>query len=466
MGGASESEAKSATAQAAEETRVEASRRSLNLPLLSHKAIERNPRFFGRQDVLELIDQCLLPVGELPPSNLATFVLCGMGGLGKTQIAIEYLFSRAEWFDVVIWLSADDKTILAQDMARVSIDLGLENENEGTQNITLSCERVLKWLASPFKILDDSSDQEEKARWLIVFDNADDLKTLDGHWPIDGTGSVLVTSRDPKAKSHFRGLHNGLDLYPLSIEDGARFMEQLTEEQPLVNRDNSLENVSEFLGGLPLAITQMAGIMIDLRLTSYGEFLEFYQREGAKRLYKLQGEEQPFRDLGYKRTIATVWALDRLAPEPLALFRIISLLDPDRVPELILQDGSTDVENLAYPKDFIAYFKARAQLIKSSLVTVNDKQKELVVHRVVQDEIRAEMGKETFQNTFRDALKMVVKVWPFQTLRKRHDLARKETCEKLYTSIIRMKRVFDDIPEESKFQPDDKFADLLNDLGW
>ena len=76
------------------------------------------------------------------------------------------------------------------------------------------------------------------------------------------------------------------------------------------------------------------------------------------------------------------------------------------------------------------------------------------------------MNKETFQDTFRDASMMIVEVWPFQTLQKRHDLARKETCEKLYTSIIRLKRVFDDLPEGSSFQPDDKFADLLNDFGW
>ena len=267
-----------------------------------------------------------------------------MGGLGKTQIAIEYLFSRASQFDAIIWLSADDKTILAQNMARIAIDLGLESEDNGTQNLTLSCERVLKWLADPVKVLDEPSNEGDKARWLIVFDNADDLKTLDGYWPTEGIGSVLVTSRDPKAKNHFQGPHNGLNLHFLSTEDGARFMEQLTQGQSLSNHDDSLQTVSDLLGGLPLAIAQMAHIMVDLRLTSYREFLEFYKREGAKKLYTMEGEEQRFGDLGYNRTLATVWALDRLAPEALALLRVISLLDPDRIPEMILQDVKISVK--------------------------------------------------------------------------------------------------------------------------
>ena len=119
-----------------------------------------------------------------------------------------------------------------------------------------------------------------------------------------------------------------------------------------------------------------------------------------------------------------------------------------------------------YPTDGRAYFKARAQLIKSSLITVNDQQQSLIVHRTVQEGVRAEMDEEIFQTAFRDASLMVVKVWPFQTLEKRHDLSRKETCEKLYTSVIRLKRVFEDLPKKSEFQPHDKFADLLNDFGW
>ncbi|KAL9628452.1 MAG: hypothetical protein Q9164_007271 [Protoblastenia rupestris] len=463
---APESQAESPTAMSVPEGRPSGTRRILNLPLLSHRAVERNPEFFGRDDVICLIDNHLLSESDASPSSLSTFALCGMGGLGKTQIAIEYLFSRAKYFDTVVWLPADDKTILAQNMARIAIDLGLESEDDRIQNLVLSCERVLKWLANPIKVLNEPSDAGDKARWLMVFDNADDLKTLDGYWPTEGIGSVLVTSRDPKAKNHFQGPRNGLDLHPLSIEDGARFMEQLTQEQSLSNHDNSLQSVSELLGGLPLAIAQMAHIMVDLRLTSYREFLDFYNREGARTLYTMEGEEQRFGDLGYNRTLATVWALDRLAPGALALFRIISLLDPDRIPEMILKEGSSSVQDPNYPTDGRRYLKARAQLIKSSLITVNDKQQSLIVHRVVQDGIRAEMDKDIFQNTFRDASMMVVKVWPFQTLQKRHDLARKETCEKLYTSVIRLKRVFDDLPERSKFQPHDNFAHLLNDFGW
>lgn len=454
---------------------------NIHLPLYSYGSVNRNPNFYGRDDVLALIDQTLLPRLDTQ-TELSVFTLYAMGGMGKTQVAIEFLFTRQQKFDVVLWVYADDETILAQTMARAAIDLGLEED--GPQNISLSCDRVQAWLADPKKHLDRPSGEDNRANWLIIFDNADNIKVLDKYWPKNGVGSVLITSRDPKARNIQRS-HDGHDLTPLSTKEASQLMKKLTVENPLSNLNNSLEDVCVLLGGLPLAIAQMAGIMVDLRLSSYEEFIRFYNDAGTKQLYKMQDEDQTLEKLGYNRTLATVWALDNLTAEPLALFQVISLLDPDQIPETILTAGAIDVSLSSYPKEGLSFYKARAQLIKSSLIRVNNKKKRLpvslgsedepradkeetviTVHRIVQDTTRAGMEGSKFRDTFHAALALVVKVWPFQTLRSRHDLARKETCDTLYPCAIRLKKIFDDLGSSSQFQPADDFAALLNDLGW
>ena len=418
------------------------------------------------------IDNHLLPADGVP-HKLSVYALCAMGGMGKTQIAAQYMFSRADRFDVIMWLYSDNKTILAQTMARVAIDLGLEEEGS-QQNISLSCGRVLKWLEQPKQCLDLDFNDKNFAKWLIVFDNVDDLKVLDkNYWPEKGIGSILITSRDPLAKHHFNGPHvvtDGCDVVEFSALEAANLMQELTKANPLHNtvhngRD-SLGDVTELLGGLPLAIAQMAGIIADLRLSSYDEFIKLYKEAGAKTLYRYQDKENRLGKLGYNRMLSTVWALGLLKKEPLSLFRVISLLDPDRIPEFILTTGAADVTLPDYPSQTLQYFTARSSLIESSLIRVNDNEKGLTVHRVVQDQTRAEMDDDTLRETFHAALKLIAKVWPYQTLRKRHDLARKETCEKLYPCAIQSKKVFEDLEKTAKFQPDDEFAALLNDLGW
>lgn len=65
--------------------------------------------------------------------------------------------------------------------------------------------------------------------WLLVFDNADDLSVVVDYLPVSDNGSIFVTSRDPLAKtqSRFR-VTEGIDLYPLPIEEAATLLRELT----------------------------------------------------------------------------------------------------------------------------------------------------------------------------------------------------------------------------------------------
>src|SRR5262245_26238664 len=145
----------------------------------------RNPRFIGRADILERIRTGF----ETNRNKVSVQVLCGLGGIGKSQIAIEFAYRQAEDYDVVRWIRAEDPTSLATDYASIAQELRLpepvlktktREENEGNHYVGV----VRKWL-------------EEHKAWLLIFDNANDLPAIREYIPRKGSGHILVTSRNP-----------------------------------------------------------------------------------------------------------------------------------------------------------------------------------------------------------------------------------------------------------------------------
>lgn len=93
-------------------------RRVAKLPCFMVETPVRNNDFYGRQDTLQKLDRHLLPSKAVDFSvereELKHVVICGIGGMGKTSIAIEYAFSRRDRFDAVFWIRADEVTKLEQ----------------------------------------------------------------------------------------------------------------------------------------------------------------------------------------------------------------------------------------------------------------------------------------------------------------------------------------------------------------
>ncbi|KUJ08790.1 uncharacterized protein LY89DRAFT_724797 [Mollisia scopiformis] len=165
--------------------------------------------FFGRKAILEALDKALAPtsylVGENPDvdlSNLKTVVICGPGGIGKTQLASQFAHRHTKYFDAIFWVHADESSKIAHDFTQIAFSLGLvadENSMEARDQV-LTRELVL---GSP--------------------------------------ASVLITSRDPIFKTHTyagEGLQSDITL-PSSDEDEA--MEYLLK---LTHREKELKSTS------------------------------------------------------------------------------------------------------------------------------------------------------------------------------------------------------------------------------
>lgn len=159
----------------------------------------RNGGFFGRETVLERLD-----VEYLSPSVAATSkdtteklkvcALFGPGGVGKTEIAAEFVHSRELHFDAILWVNADQDAKIAEAFVVIALQLGLiQGVSPDARDPMVVRDTVKRWLANPAK----KYDSLEKATWRLVFENADDLDIIGDYWPLNGPGAVLLTSRDP-----------------------------------------------------------------------------------------------------------------------------------------------------------------------------------------------------------------------------------------------------------------------------
>lgn len=353
----------------------------------------------------------------LPPGHsqgVTSFALCGLGGVGKSQIAIEYAHSRKGQFNAVFWVSADSSAKLDESYEQLAIAMGLLEAGDA-RDFVISRSIFLEWLSTPHGERQnsgaDSFPASEALHWLMVLDNADNLKNLQDFWPTGNSGSILITSRDPLAKSYAH-LSSGLGLQPFNVTETATLLQKLSGN-PVARptEEISLQTLSQHLGGLPLAIAQFAAT-IKYRDLTYEEILGVLLGDNLfMNLQKLKLTQEG--DTGtYNDALATTWTFSQLTPPVTRLLELLAILDPDSIQESIVAPDE-DLDVLPdYPSSKDAYYEARKDLWKSSLIIRNKPLQQLSLHRLTQDVARARMSKTRLLETFEFALKLLWKAWP------------------------------------------------------
>lgn len=442
------------------ETELDVTRKDAILPCFSLGTHRRLDHFFGRQDVMKIIDDYLLPpAAEQSEEQLRGFAICGLGGMGKTELAVEYAYSRRDKFDAVFWLSADDSKILASNFAQIAHRLGLEDH---LSDLAAGRDVAMGWLLRPLKKTSEPETAENLANWLIIYDNVDNLDVLHEYWPEFGRGSVLLTSRDPFAK-HNRYVEKGINLSPLSESDTEAMMQGLTHVVAEGSQKEALSAISERLDGFPLAINQISSVFRSMRV-SYTNFLKFCNEEGITKVFEEEGEQA---DPSKVRSLATLWALDQLGKETRALLQVICILDPDNIPEELLIDKSSEVMLDHYPKSRKDYYHARKQLVSSSLIAHHEDQEKLSVHRLIQGTAKGMMNQQELVAAFQAAASLVISAWPFQSMKEHHSIARFSKCEDVLPSVLRLKDGLErPLQGLNDFLLQVRLARLFNDTGW
>src|SRR3954468_21640973 len=139
------------------------------------KVPPRNPRFTGRDGMLTELRR-RLHAGE---ATLVVQALYGLGGVGKTQLALEYAHRYAADYDLVWWIDAEQPVLLPEQLAALAAQLGLLSG----PTVAATVERLLAELRG-------------RDRWLLVVDNAERPQDVAAYLP-GGAGHVLITSRYP-----------------------------------------------------------------------------------------------------------------------------------------------------------------------------------------------------------------------------------------------------------------------------
>ncbi|KAJ6782045.1 hypothetical protein PWT90_03863 [Aphanocladium album] len=381
----------------------------------------KDPVFSGRENILMDIRQTLFsPVQESSSDTdsglsdiilpLKVYSLCGPGGMGKTSIANEFVHKYGKEFDAVFWVTADQESKLFDSFREISLKLGIVTEGDG-KDPTAIRETFLAWLANPLKSYQHMDHAKpETATWLMVFDNVDRADTLEEFWPKDAAGSVLVTCRDPLVKSSIHLRNSGTVVPELSDEDGVALLLRLTGREHDEKDVVDAPRVVQALGKYPLAIAQMSGVIM-AREMSFNEFLSLYSEETERREIIDTAEGQSASLRRYNQTLSTVWALDDLK-EGRALLEVISFLDPDSIPETLLEKNPACADWDRYPQTSGQYTKARAELTSRSLIYRNRDEKTLRVHRLIQDTMRTQMTDETYNEVYSRVVDMLRARWP------------------------------------------------------
>lgn len=186
----------------------------------------RNPRFVGREYLIRMISEILR-------TGAPIVALGGMGGVGKTQLAIEYLHRFRDDYDFVWWTSAEHPSQFRDSLARLGLQLGLPR-NEASQH-------------PPAQVLD--ALRQSARRWLLVLDNAGSPASLPSLAAL-GTGRVLLTSRDPGWARHGSLLEIGV----FERDESVRLLhDRAADIDP-----SEADQLAARLGDLPLAVEQAA----------------------------------------------------------------------------------------------------------------------------------------------------------------------------------------------------------------
>jgi hypothetical protein len=393
-------------------TDFEELRLPINLPCYMLRAQSRNKHFTGRESMLQLLEERLCP--DPQPQYSAdgrphAFTLCGLGGMGKTQTALEFAYSRKEKFDAVFWIQADEAVKIDETFSQIAVELRLLSALEAKDRI-VSRNAVLAWLSEPYKDsmhpteLRELGETSELARWLLIFDNIDDSDMLRDYIPVIGNGSMLFTSRDPSSK-HMVEPNAGVDLESLGLTESATFLQQLTYSAISDEDKRDCVSIAERVGGLPIAISHVAGIINSKDLT-FAECLKAYEDESLV----TETRNLIVAPTGNDRPLTTVWALDTLSPGALSLLQILSVLDPDVVAESLLTPKNIIRSLPDYPSSD-AYIDTRSELTKASLIRRNKQEKSLTVHRMVQETARVLMEPDKLSSVVAFAVHLLELNW-------------------------------------------------------
>jgi tetratricopeptide (TPR) repeat protein/transcriptional regulator with XRE-family HTH domain len=336
----------------------------------------RNPFFIGREELLHSLHTQLNQ--EHTTALTQSLAISGLGGIGKTQLALEYAYQYRQTYCYVFWTSAATQESLLEGVFAIADLLQLPERSDHDQNKVLQA--VEKWFAT-------------HQRWLWILDNADDPALVYDIVPKECPGHLLLTSR----AQAFGTLAQPIKVEKMGLAEGtllllrrSRLLASSTSLD-LVGREELriAEAIVMEMDFLPLALDQ-AGAYIEEVKCSLSAYLELY-RMRRKQLLHHRGHIPT----NYPRSVATTWSLsfqkvEQTHPAATDLLRLCAFLHPDAIPEELFVAGGLHLGARLGPAvtDAYQFNLILAALQSVSLITRSPATQTLSMHRLVQVVVR------------------------------------------------------------------------------
>lgn len=367
---------------------------------LYHVPYRYNTFFTDREPILSLLSTSFASLSAQAFQTPA-LALHGLGGMGKTQIALTYLY-RSPHYQAILWLNASSRSVFMAEAMALADRLALpEKDREDEQHLFSA---LKQWL-------------QVQTAWLLVLDQIDDITLIDLIVPPQSKGHVLLTT-------HTQALGNVASAIRIDAMDSDFSALFLLHRAGLLPAKDSLEqapaemvsqarNIADILDRLPLALDQ-AGAYLEETGCSLANYLSSYQEE-RKTLLSQRGQIVDAHP--HSVTITLTLAFDQVAqkrPVNLELLHLLAFLHPDAIPETLLTEGGLILHDplqslVARP---LAFSQALADLRRFSLISHGADRATLQIHRIVQDVLIDTLTPEQQRAWAQQAVLLVNHVFP------------------------------------------------------
>jgi len=333
----------------------------------------RNPDFVGREELLEQLRLRLIELGGA--TAVLPEALHGMGGVGKSQTVVEYIYRHAVEYDIVWWIPSEHPTTIRSSFVDLAKRLGIKASSAET-----AVPSVLETLRSGV------ADR----RWILVFDNAEHPDVVRPFLPT-GLGHVVVTSRNAEWAGVARTVEVDLFTRDESIE--------LLRRRGGGNiTDSDADRLADALGDLPLAVEQAASWRAQTGMP-VAEYVDLLEKNSAELLKAGATGE-------YELPVAAAWnvPLNRLKTDrrgALELLQVCAFFSPEPISRSLF----TGVRGAPVPdalgeafSDPIKLNQAIREINRYSLAKIDHSRNTIQLHRLVQAVLRDQLDHSQWEN--------------------------------------------------------------------
>ena len=360
----------------------------------------RNPFFTGREDIFAQLYEAFQ--GGINTILIQPQGLTGLGGIGKTQTAVEYAYRYQQDYQAVLWINGDTQETLIAGLVAIATTLALPEYQERDQNRVI--EAVQRWLR-----LND--------RWLLIIDNVESMALINALLPTAYRGHILITTR-----AHALGnLGHSVTIEKMLPEVGALLLlrragmiEVQAQLYTISEEMQQLANtIAQALDGLPLAIDQ-AGAYIRETGCSLSDYLALYYTRRTQLLTR-RGENT----VDHPDAVATTWSLSfeqvqQENPAATELLCFCSFLYPDAIPEEIFTDHASLLDpplNVIATNAFGMNTAIRS-LLRFSLLQRSARMRTISMHRLVQAVLKDRMHSQMQRKWSERAIQVINQAFP------------------------------------------------------